>query len=188
MNKYIVIYHYSPNANLEIIDPAYYGSCATRGAECKRGKNGLDKSYYYTEDKPESCVRGNNTRYEIYLPDDWKMLIYNIGEDPENLVEQAKVELLQEKNFVYPQELKDRVELLIIGKGYKGFYNPTFTSLPHVLCLYYPLSTHKPEGEYTVAPWNDKLNMSNHCSFFAAKSAAINDHFPACQYSQTMRC
>lgn len=63
MKSFILLYHYSSDRALVSVDPAYYGTGVTRGSECKRGKNGLNKSYFYTEDRPEVVVRSGTTRY-----------------------------------------------------------------------------------------------------------------------------
>src|SRR5690349_15120443 len=92
-SRYFKIYHYSKNNKpLEYIDPACYGTGVTGRSECKYGKQGLDKSYFYTKDEPENCVRSSAIRYEIYLPYEWKKKIYDIGFDcgPDSFFEKAK--------------------------------------------------------------------------------------------------
>lgn len=122
---YYKIYHYSRVPDLKFIDPSYYGSGVTKGAECKYGKTGLEKSYYYTQDKPEYVVQSATTRYEIYLPYDWKEKIYDPGTD-DSLYREARKQLEQEKqndpysSYVYPYEVNERTERLIKKKAIEG--------------------------------------------------------------------
>ena len=92
--KYIKIYHYSPRhlndaVELTDIDPSHYGTGISKNSECKHGKKGLNKSFFYTIDDPQECIDSTYIRYEIYLPYEWKGKIYDMGangiyHDPKN--------------------------------------------------------------------------------------------------------
>jgi hypothetical protein len=157
MKKYYKIYHYSHTPNIKEIDPNYYGTAVTRGAECKYGKTGLNKSYYYTEDKPESVVASGFTyRYEIYLPYKWKNLIYDIGSDDLNIYSTVKNNLLLRYHRPpYEYELKEGIEQEIQKLGYKGWKNEQHPQLPHVVLLFYKLSTEKPKDNYIAYDWKE---------------------------------
>lgn len=162
MKKYYKIYHYSSNSDLDFIDPSFYGTGVTQGAECKRGKTGLEKSYFYIFDKPETCVASNSSRYEIYLPYTWKKLIYDRSVDPLELYQKVKTEITnQTHRCPYEYELKDGVEKLIKDLGYKGWTCSAHPQLAHVIMLFYPLSTKKPEKNYIVYDWSDKVLEKN---------------------------
>lgn len=176
MQTYIKLYHYSPSANLKYIDPAHYGEGVTRGAECKYAKTGLNKAYFYNEDKPEVMVESASTRYEIYMPAGWKAKIYDRSQDPLGLYQQVIAESW-EKYYrnPYPYELKDGVELKIKELGYKG-WRVSNSALPHVVVLFEKLSTQKPHGQYRVYDWAGNqleaqvVNTANN-GFFAPQAA-----------------
>ena len=159
--KYFKIYHYSSpyNPRFEYIDPKYYGQGVTRGSECKYGKTGLNKSYFYTKDDPETCVSSNAIRYEIYLPYKWKEKIYDIGGDG-SLYKEAKRQLEEAKNFPYiiitDAEIWQRLELLIKENGYIGWTN-SLSQLPHVIVLFEKIATKKPAGEYIAYDWSGNI-------------------------------
>lgn len=175
MQTYIKLYHYSSAANLTYIDPAHYGEGVTRGAECKYAKTGLNKAYFYNEDKPEVMVESASTRYEIYMPADWKDNIYDRSKDPLGLYQQVIAESWEINNRnPYPYELKDGVELKIKELGYKG-WRVSDSALPHVVVLFEKLSTQKPVGRYQVLDWaGNKLEVvgmnPSHNGFFATQA------------------
>ncbi|OGT62665.1 MAG: hypothetical protein A3E85_00230 [Gammaproteobacteria bacterium RIFCSPHIGHO2_12_FULL_45_12] len=148
MKPYFLIYHYSEKANLSSIDPAYYGSAVSGRSELRRGGSGLNKSFFYTLDKPEPLLQGG-TRYQLYLPADWKALIYDIYEDKDKLHLEAKARLLANHTFPYDYRLKEMLETLLIEKGYKGWSNPN-SPLPHAIVLFHAISTFKPKEAYVA--------------------------------------
>lgn len=153
--NYIKLFHYSTYPNLTQIDPAYFGTGVTRGSECKQGKSGLDKSYFYIQDKPEVCVKSKN-RYELYMPADWVDLIYDIGTDSLHLREYC-IEQYRAKHHVdpYSHVLWEEMEKLIHQLGYKGWRNSQFTQLPHCLVLFHTLSTSVPHDLENSYLWDD---------------------------------
>lgn len=154
MKDYIKIYHYSSAPDLREIDPAYYGEGVTRGAECKYGKAGLNKSYFYIEDRPEVVVASGARRYEIYMPAAWRKLIYDRTQDPLNLYQAVIDEVrLREGRNPYQYELKDGVEAKIKEHGFVG-WRVSASELPHVVVLFEKLSTKRPSGEYRAFDWN----------------------------------
>lgn len=149
---YYKIYHYSRSSDLlDAIDPDYYGSGVSGFSELKKtGKHGVNKSFYYVQDQPESIVSdGSFHRYEVYLPGDWKNLIYDIGADPENFYEKAVNTLKAANEFPYPYYVADTMESLLFESGYKGWTNSN-SALTHAIAVFYKLSTHKPVCSYTA--------------------------------------
>lgn len=167
MPKYYKLYHYSKNAALTSIDPAYYGTGVSSFSELKKGKRGGNKSFFYTRDEPEQLL-SSGTRYEIYLPYEWKVLIYDLGKDPLDFYGAAKRRVAARgENPEVMYLVYDAIEELLKEAGYKGFCN-TRASLTHVACLFYPLSTAKPLGLYTVYDFNtDKLIQDPGNTLFA---------------------
>lgn len=150
--KYYKLYHYSKNSSLHEIDPKYYGQGVSGDSELRRGRRGGNKSFYYTKDQPEACVRTGSHRYEIYLPETLKTLIYDEKTDQGDpaLVEESWHRVKRDNPQGYPvYMLYDDFEALLQERGFKGFRsrNP---SLSHVIALFCPLSTAKPSGNYTV--------------------------------------
>lgn len=180
--KYIQLYHYSSSSNLDFIDPQFYGTGAARGSECKRGKTGLNKIYFYTENKPEPCVQSLHL-YKIYFPYEWKSLVYDRSVDPLNLYDLIKSDIKsREKRDAYEYELKDAVEQKIFDLGFKGWRSSASPQLPHVVVLFEKISTTKPAGNLLVSHWADEipveelnpqpifsLRSSQGCRFFQQK-------------------
>lgn len=157
MLRYIKIYHYSSVKNLSCIDPMYYGSGAASGSECKYGKTGENKSYFYTTNRPETILRHNH-HYEIYLPYAWKDLIYDLSEDKLNIYDEVKNELI--KNLArepFEYELKGNVEKRIKDKGFKGWQAKHFLPLPNVIMLFYPIPTSAPVHSCKIYDWSGVL-------------------------------
>lgn len=178
MQTYIKLYHYSPSANLKYIDPAHYGEGVTLGAECKFAKTGLNKAYFYNEDKPEMVVASGSTRYEIYMPADWKDKIYDRSSDPLHLYKQVIYESWEKyQRNPYPYELRDGVEQKIKDLGYKG-WRVSGSALPHVVVLFEQLSTQKPVGRYQVLDWAgnklEAVSVNPSDNGFFMPSAAID--------------
>ena len=189
--KYIKLFHYSSHSNLNSIDPSHYGSGAARGAECKYGKTGLNKAYFYIENNPEPCVRMGHC-YEAYIPHEWKSLIYDRSLDPENFYEQVKADILAlHRRPAYEYEIRDGIERKIFEAGFKGWRSSTSPQLPHALILFVSVSTHKPAGTYTVYNWNDieientapqpmtNLRSSQGCRLF--QLARETQQLPSCE-------
>lgn len=171
MKTFYKIYHYSNKNNLEKLETKFYGTGITQGAECKRGKSGIDKIYFYTADQPETIVKSGAFRYEIYLPFEWKNLIYRLDLDPENLFQEAKDLLKAKREYCYDYRLWEEVEKLIFSKGYKGWSNPQHTQLPHVIVLFESISAKSPQGiSYQVLDWNENFLEIHRC---ADKKVAI---------------
>lgn len=159
--KFIKLYHYSSSPNLEFVDPVFYGTGAARGSECKHGKTGLNKSYFYTENKPEPCVKSLHL-YEIYIPYEWKSLIYDRSIDPLSLYETVKSEIkMREKREPYEYELKDSVEKRIFDLGFKGWRSSASPQLSHAIILFEKVSTAKPSGHYVFTHLDEELTNEN---------------------------
>jgi len=156
MTIYYKIYHYSSQENLSSIDPKYYGKGVARGAECKYAKTGLDKTYFYVVDEPESKVSSGAKRYEIYLPGDWKNLIYDIGNDSKEFRQDCKNKIKQENKCPYDYLVWEYYEAKIKNEDYKGWCNSN-SPLPHVITLFYPITTHKPAEASTIHDWNGNI-------------------------------
>lgn len=97
------------------------------------------------------------TRYVIYMPYEWKDLIYDRYEDPRDLYGQVAAEIQQScHRSPYPYELQDGVEEKIKELGYKG-WRVSNSVLPHVLVLFDALPTAKPLCDHDVYDWNGSL-------------------------------
>lgn len=159
--KYYKIFHYSHYENLQNIDPTYYGTGVAAYSECRRGKVGRNKSYFYVNDKPESCVQSGSVRYEIYLPCEYKQKIYDRGTDPLNLWDKIE-ETISEKKLPIIHcrathfEICEEIENEIFSLNYKGWMN-TNSQLPHSIMLFEKISTAKPDGPALVYNWQDML-------------------------------
>jgi hypothetical protein len=164
MQEYIILYHYSPAANLSKIDPGTYGTGISRISECKRGKSGADKSFYYTEDKPEVIVRSGARCYVVYMPKSWQDQIYDISEDRLALHDRVRDEIHTRYNREpYLYELRDAVEEKIKSLGFKG-WRASGSELPHVIALFPALQTAKPDCEFAAYDWHGALIEENrHC-------------------------
>ena len=158
MSKYCKIYHYGAE-NLQVIDPVHYGTGVTQWAECRHKKTGLDKIYFYIKDKPEISVSTRATRYEVYLPSDWKEAIYDLATDVNNFYSLAEQEIKkQAQRNAYGYEVRDYVEKLIYDNGFKGFINTSLRNpLPHAIVLFYELSTAKPAPPYVAYDWSGNI-------------------------------
>jgi hypothetical protein len=170
MQHYYKIFHYSSISNLKNIDPNFYG---TSYLNTKAREGGLNKSYFYTEDKPENCIKSIN-RYELYLPANWKDLIYDLGKDANNLYGRVTKEIeAQYHRPPYQDEVKKFFENFLFQNGYKGFIN-TLSTLPHVLVLFHPLVTEKPKSqEYYCYDWNGKLIEKNTIALSTTSNCSI---------------
>lgn len=138
MRKFYKIYHYSRENSLALIDPAFFGTGVCYAA-LKRGALGINKSYFFisTEGRlPDPKDRP--IRYEVYLPQEWK--IYDYDRDPEHLLEEAKLRLSQKGEYPYDWLVAERVEKLIVERGYHGRLHAEGTCI----ALFYALSTKKP--------------------------------------------
>lgn len=157
MQTYYKIYHYTKETNeLDYIDPAFYGTSISRYSECKRGKIGLNKSFFYTCDEPETCVASGAKRYEIYLPFEWKPRIYDRGTDCNDYYQQVKFEILERGEFPYERSLLDGIEEKIKEEGYVGWCN-TASTLPHAIVLFEKISTQKPKNFYKILDWSERM-------------------------------
>lgn len=167
MSKYYKIYHYSPSINafsepygeqkLDSIDPAHYGEGHTLRHECKNGKNGEPKSFFYADDKPQTEITAlKTTRYEVYLPCEWKL--YDIKADKESLFEEAKKNLEKAPyNSLKPTDtaIDNEFERLVKANGYKGIIKD------NVIALFDKLSTEKPKGLYTAYDFSTQNVLEN---------------------------
>jgi hypothetical protein len=163
--RYYKIYHYSGVSDpLSVIDPDYCGT----GVDFKRwrkSKSGINKSFFYVKNDPEECTR-HRPCYEIYLPCEWKTLIYDIGTDALNLYAQACSDIEAEcrakyKRESYKAERDYKFQQNIFDLGYKGLTNSYISMFTHVIALFYPLPTAKPDGEYVAYNWNDVVLEDN---------------------------
>lgn len=171
VRSYYQLIHYSPDQNLSTIDPQFYGTSTLR---TKLREGGVDKSYFYTLDNPESCVAsGLKRRYVVYIPTDWKALIYDIGQDIHDLYEhikqQIKLQLTHENREPYHYEINDRMQIELKKLGYKGFTN-SLSTLPHVLTLFYAIPTAKPSAPSIIYDWSDNIVEKNEAQLSASSS------------------
>lgn len=155
MRSYYKVFHYSSQVNLSIIDPRYYGSGLQR---TKDREGGLNKSYFYTTDHPESCIASRATRYEVYLPCNWKNLIYDFGANQLDIYEKALSEFKKQyKREPYEYEIKEYVEKYLSQLGYVGFENTQCSQLANVLVLFVPITTKTPESPRLVCNWSGEI-------------------------------
>lgn len=158
--RYYKIFHYSVAHSLSIIDPEFSGS----GVDLrKRGNPGLNKSFYYIENKPEPCVYRNGLShcYEIYMPYEWRALIYDLGTDSLNLANQVRIEFESRHNRLpYEAEWMRLQQQFIKDLGYKGIIN-SMSSLSHAIALFYALPTEKPKGNDVIYDWNNTVIEDN---------------------------
>lgn len=155
---YLQVFHYSSEHNLDTIDPSFYGTSVLR---TKEREGGVNKTYFYTVDQPESCVAsGFKKRYEVYIPNTWKNLIYDIGSDAESLYNKAyeylKLQLMSEGREPYDYQINDCVQSELKNLGYKGFTNSS-SALPHVVALFDPVSTKKPVQYSIIYDWSGNI-------------------------------
>ena len=161
---YYKIYHYSHSSDLlDVIDPAHYGAGVSAISELKKtGKHGVNKSFYYVEDQPESIVcNGASHRYEVYLPGSWKNLIYDIGTDSEDFYRKAIITLKAASEFPYPYRVTEMMESLLVESGYKGWTN-SHSALTHAIAVFYPISTHQPACSYTAYDYVSGAVLERH--------------------------
>jgi hypothetical protein len=160
VGDYVLLYHYSVIKELKEIDPRYYGESQLN---TKAREGGLNKTYFYTVDKPEPCILSGATRYEIYLPCHWKNLIYDIGLDDDEIVLSIISEL--EENFkkynCRPTQyaIKEGVEKRLYDLGYKGYKNGK-SSLPAIV-LFYAISTNRPSSYCRIYDWQGHVLEDN---------------------------
>lgn len=144
------IYHYSPYANLQEIDPAMYGTSGKNiSPEYKQGhKHMVPRSYFYMKDEPESIIAQGRHRYETWLPKDFK--IYDLAHDPDKIVEAT-----HKQTGMVGRGLYDAVEQGIKDRGYHGYHN-TSSGLPHALAVFHKIPIIKQHPHPHSYDWHDQ--------------------------------
>ena len=134
-NENTRLVHYSTQSGLDSIDPAKMGSgLGARGNESKRGRPGVERSYWYREgtDTEPLVTSQAKARYTSELGPDHK--IYDISEDPDNIYSKLKDSgKTANAGLVTSDEYLGAVK----EAGYHGFHNPK-SSLSNVVALFHP--------------------------------------------------
>lgn len=135
--------HYSNTKGLKTIDPKKMGTSGVAGAESKRGRPEVERSYFYREGTaPEEIVKQPSKAKYTAMLDPEKQRIYDIGKDPEGIVEQA----VKDNQGAYNS---DKVLQAVKDAGYHGFEN-SGSALPGAVGLFNPhevASEHEPDEE-----------------------------------------
>lgn len=184
MTDYYKIYHYSRESDLKNIDPHFFGSGVLYGA-FKRGAQGLNKSYYFidpAQQLPNPLDRPY--RYEVYLPCEWK--IYDLDKDPEKFYDDVLDKIKKEQLYPYDWLVAEKIEQLLLDKGYKGRLHAQGIAL----ALFHPLSTKKPKGpgkildfatHNVLAELSDLDNLSDETAKFNSAGTNANTFFKRSQ-------
>jgi hypothetical protein len=170
--KYFKLYHYSPCDSLSDIDPTYYVTGVAHFSELRRRPGHTTHySFYYFIDQPEQVVVDYGShKYEIYMPYEWKKLIYNINEDPDKFFQQADVQV-EKKCYNRIFRLIDTVLVLAKAHGYKGWQSSSGTH--SAIMLFEKMSVTKPERcqvyhfiDETLIESNVAINIAPQLLFF----------------------
>lgn len=176
---YYKIYHYSPTANLSLIQPSELNS-----------EDLVPCAYYSSQKQPELSRNTGLTAHEIYLPFDW--VLYNLREDPLCLKDKTCRQLTAESASVVTEALHSTIKRL----GYAGIYDSGTEHTDHNIALYYQLPTSKPDCQeqqllqfegFSRQPDNVAINYqtrqkhtANRFAFFATHSlpnpTAVDNH------------
>jgi hypothetical protein len=109
------LYHYSPKAGLDVLDPAKQGTSGVPGAEYRNGLPEVPRTYFYEGDKgPEQMVTGNATAKYHVKADSNK--IYDLNTDTNGIVAAAIKANNGARN-------SDMILKAVKDAGFEGFKN-----------------------------------------------------------------